>query len=460
MSLPFNRLVGKDCPLPKLPKTFPLEIDNALSMGIDLGIGSCGLALVSPSEESPRIRGFEWMPAHIRFMGVRAFDVPETKEKTGPKLKNPERRQARLLRRTTARRALRMKLIRSLLISENVLPQDYSKDSSEWRKRHETAKPWQWRLDALERKLDPWEWAAVLIHFAKHRGFRSNRKSDLASKGEAGGVLESSKANHEALSAYRTLGEMFEKDERFEERKRNRDGSYVSLILRGDLIEEIEKLFAAQRGFGSDYAAENFEKEYIAIVQMQKPLQDPVLLLDNCPFEPGKQRGTRHAPSFELSRALQKLNSIVLVDARRNETPLPVHVAREAPDAYKHFIKDFGSTKKFGRRTDSSGKISWKSLRKIFAIPEHLSFRDLSGGGKKERRATRKPRRLTISSTGAEKVALTPPRFSAICSRPNGRKLPKAGTISSFSTKPPSRSRFTKSSMMKMRKRKTPFSRR
>ena len=71
----------------------------------------------------------------------------------------------------------------------------------------------------------------MLIHFAKHRGFRSNRKSDLASKGEKGGTLESSKANHDALAHYRTLGEMFLNDPRFADRKRNRDGSYTAMTV-------------------------------------------------------------------------------------------------------------------------------------------------------------------------------------------------------------------------------------
>lgn len=369
------RLFGPDAPLTKLPPDFPREIDDKLFLGIDLGIGSCGLALVSHGTNLPPIRGFEWLDDHIRFMGVRAFDVPETKEKTGPKLKNPERRQARLVRRGIARRALRVRTVRAKLISQGTLPPGYNKNSTEWAEKHESATPWLWRVDGLSRTLTPWEWAAVLIHFAKHRGFRSNRKSDLASKGEPGGVLESSKENHEALEHYRTLGEMFHKDERFSERKRNRDGSYVSVILREDLIAEIRILFAKQRELGNLHANQDFEREYIAIVQMQKPLQDPAKLLEDCQFEAGEKRGSRHAPSFELSRALQKLNSLVLVDAARNETPLPLH-ADSIPGAYDRFVAEFGLTK----------KISWKSLRKTFAIPEHLSFRDLSGGGKKGRK--------------------------------------------------------------------------
>jgi CRISPR-associated endonuclease Csn1 len=307
------------------------------------------------------------MPDRISFMGVRTFDVPETKEKTGPKLKNPDRRQARLLRRGTARRAQRMRYIRILLKTEGLLPTDYHVDSQEWKKQHELATPWEWRVEALDNKIDPWHWAAILIHFAKHRGFRSNRKSDLASKGEKGGTLESSKANHQALEHYRTLGEMFINDPRFSERKRNRDGAYTAMILRGDLLAEIDELFDKQRTFGNPHASASFQADFIKTLQTQRPLQNPIALLEDCPFENGEKRGTRHSPSFELSRALQKLNTLTLKSPNGKEQTFPEFIKRQ-PMAYQAFISQFGSSK----------KVTWKHLRKIFAIPEDVSFANLS----------------------------------------------------------------------------------
>ncbi len=390
----FHLLVGHGCPLTKLPKTFPSHVDESLTLGIDIGIGSCGLALIHQSEkDKPIIRGFDDMPDRISFMGVRTFDVPETKEKTGPKLKNPERRQARLLRRGTARRAQRMRYIRTLLMAEGLLPADYSVASEEWKTQHETATPWEWRVAALENKLEAWNWAAVLIHFAKHRGFRSNRKSDLASKGEKGGTLESSKANHDALAHYRTLGEMFASDPRFAERKRNRDGSYTAMILRGDLLAEIDELFEKQRAFGNPHASVSFQATYIETLQTQQPLQNPYGLLENCPFERGAERGTRHSPSFELSRALQKLNTLTLRFANGIEQTFPDFIKRE-PSAYAAFISQFGTSK----------KVTWKQLRKIFSIPEAISFANLSIT---QKAATRKPAKKK-DDQAAEKLEAAP----------------------------------------------------
>jgi CRISPR-associated endonuclease Csn1 len=385
-------LVGPERPLTKLPKNFPSQVDESLTLGIDIGIGSCGLALIHQSEiEKPIIRGFSEMPGRISFMGVRTFDVPETKEKTGPKLKNPERRQARLLRRGTARRAQRMRYIRTLLKTEGLLPTDYHVDSQEWKKQHEQATPWEWRVHGLERKLDSWHWAAVLIHFAKHRGFRSNRKSDLVSKGEKGGTLESSKANHDALAHYRTLGDMFFNDPRFAERKRNRDGSYTSMILRGDLLAEIDELFEKQRTFGNPHASPSFQAEYIKTLQTQRPLQDPIALLEDCPFELGEKRGTRHSPSFELSRALQKLNTLTLKSPNGLEQSFS-DFAKCQPAAYAAFISQFGTSK----------KVTWKQLRKIFSIPDDISFANLS--------ITAKPSK----KKGAEKTEAAPKSIATL----------------------------------------------
>ena len=371
-------LVGQDAPLSKLPKSFPKKIDESLSLGIDIGIGSCGTALVHEKlDGKPVIRGFESAPEKIVFMGVRTFDVPETKEQTGPKLKNPERRQKRLLRRVTQRRAKRMRQVRYLFQKQGLLPKDYHPLADDWKLRHEAALPWQWRVEALERALTPWEWGSVLMYFAKHRGFRSNRKSDLESKGKTGGTLESAKANHEALEHYRTLGEMFVSDSRFAERKRNRDGVYTSMIQRADLIKEIEQLFDSQTKCGNAHSTPVLKNAYLEILEFQNPLQDPVSLLDNCPFEPAEKRGCRLSPSFELSRALQKLNAITLTFPGNKRVRLS-DFANAKEGGYAPFLAFFGSKK----------AISWKDLRNLFSIPDDATFDDLSVRRKTSKKPT------------------------------------------------------------------------
>ncbi len=52
-------IVSPKGPLTKLPRTFPSKIDESLFCGLDLGIGSCGQALLSTTKEKRIICGFE-----------------------------------------------------------------------------------------------------------------------------------------------------------------------------------------------------------------------------------------------------------------------------------------------------------------------------------------------------------------------------------------------------------------
>ncbi len=376
-------IVGPDGPLTKLPSTFPNQIDESLFCGLDLGIGSCGQALLSAAENKRTIRGFENLPGQISFLGVRAFDVPEVNDKTGVKLKNPERREKRLVRRTLARRADRMKQVRRFLITSDILPPDYHCLKDEWRQRHEQSTPWQWRLDALARGLTNWEWAVILMHYAKRRGFKSARKGDIASKGSKGGTLDSTRANHEALAVHQTVARMFENDSRFIETvrchdgterqvklKRNKEGNYKSMVLRADLLEEVHAVFAAQRELGNFGASEALESAYLSILNEQKPMQNPIALLGDCPFLPGEKRTTSFAPSFELSRALQRINNITLILADGSKQLLSDYILSSG--GYGSFVADFGK----------NAKISWADLRKRWSIPESIQFKDVREGGR------------------------------------------------------------------------------
>lgn len=368
-------LIGKNAPLTKLPKSFPSQVDDDLFCGIDIGVGSCGVALVSGKEPKHTIRGFEQLPGKITFMGVRAFDLPEEKTQSGILLKNPERRQKRLTRRVLDRRAQRMKAIKSLLVTWKILPYDYDHRKEDWRSRHESATPWRWRVEALSRKLSNWEFAVILIHYAKRRGFKSAKKSDLESKGSEGGTLQSSRANHEALKHYESVADMLLHDPRFAiaqsgkaslvTKQRNRDGEYIAMVTRADVLEEIQKVFAKQRSLGNEIASEEFEKTYLEELNKQRVMQDPITLLGDCPFIPSEKRASVMSPSFEIARALQKLNSIQICSPDHVKTFFSEWILNNG--GYAPFIAEFGK----------KAKITWADLRKIWKLPQSFSFDEL-----------------------------------------------------------------------------------
>lgn len=72
------------------------------------------------------------------------------------------------------------------------------------------------RVQGLDEKLTNRELARVLISFVKKRGYKSNSKSEEATK-EAGLLLNATRENDELMhtKGYRTVAEMYLKDDKF-----------------------------------------------------------------------------------------------------------------------------------------------------------------------------------------------------------------------------------------------------
>ena len=186
-------------------------------IGLDLGIASVGWACVevAVTEKDGKEHA---QPIGLIDCGVRCFAAAE-EPKTGESL-NFARRAARSQRHTIARRASRMREVRKLLLKHGLLTKNefqaaYSqntKDKTFFKKRNRKllnavgvhspaqevlsgslngengyqangekaffANVWQLRVAALHRKLERAEFAAVICHLIKHRGYLSTRKSE------------------------------------------------------------------------------------------------------------------------------------------------------------------------------------------------------------------------------------------------------------------------------------------
>lgn len=132
-------------------------------LGLDLGIASVGWALVLVDDNEH--------PVGLLDCGVRAFERAEV-PKTGDSLALA-RRQARSVRRLIRRRTHRLLRLRRLLKREGILrAEDFNSDGLP----KLPIDAWALRVAGLERKLTNQEWAAVLQHLVKHRGYLSQRK--------------------------------------------------------------------------------------------------------------------------------------------------------------------------------------------------------------------------------------------------------------------------------------------
>ncbi len=168
-------------------------------LGIDLGISSLGWAVVEYDKQDDKNN-------KIVDCGVRLFTAAETpKEKESP---NKARRDARGIRRVIKRRRTRMNEIKNLLISKGLLlKSDLDIENGMFNSAKNRVDVWQLRSDALKRVLDNNELSRVLVHIAKHRGFKfigdEENDEESGKVKKAGAELRNKFQN----AGYRTVGE-------------------------------------------------------------------------------------------------------------------------------------------------------------------------------------------------------------------------------------------------------------
>jgi CRISPR-associated endonuclease Csn1 len=315
---------------------------ESLTLGVDLGIGSCGWALIENADTGG---------GRIVAMGVRCFDVPETAKERTPT--NQIRRQNRLMRRVIKRRRQRMNDIRALFKAHGLLSDSGKKALAAG------FNPWSLRADALDRPLNGQELAVALGHIAKHRGFKSNSKRDRGKNAadESSKMLGAIEKTRERLSGWRTVGEMFARDDAYAVRKRNRDGNFDRSILRDDQESEVRLIFDRQQTMGNAIASRELEREFIDKAFYQRPLQDSDDKVGFCPFEPDERRAARHSAAFELFRLASRLCAL-RIRSFGGERPLTGEEISRA-------MADFGAPRV---------KLTYKRLRSLLNLEDGAHF--------------------------------------------------------------------------------------
>ena len=305
---------------------------TSYTLGLDIGIASVGWCVLGTD--------------HIIDLGVRAFDKAET-AKEGDSL-NLVRRSARLMRRRLRRRAWRLtKLARLLkrqgLIDNNQLfqPQQALQNSL-----------WQLRVNALDRLLTGEEWARIIYHLCKHRGFHwtsraEKKQADSDSKGESGKVKQGLAGTAKLMKekSYRSAAEMVLAE--FPAAQRNKQGNYGKALSRVLLGDELAQLFQKQREFGNPHADATLEQTILGngdrksgLFWAQKPAlagNDLLKMLGKCRFEKTEFRAPKSSFTAERHVWLTRLNNLrIVIDGttrplneqeRRFALPLPYQQA-------------------------------------------------------------------------------------------------------------------------------------
>ena len=283
-------------------------METCYTLGLDIGIASVGWCLLGENR--------------IIDLGVRAFDKAETAKEGDPL--NLARRQARLARHRLAQRAWRLKkLARELkrhgLIDNNrfFLPDNPALTS-----------PWRLRVDGLERLLNRDEWARVIYHLCKHRGFHwisraEEKQAEGDTKSEGGKVKQGLVGTRRLMEekGYRSTAEMVLAE--FPEAQRNKQGEYIKALSRILLGDELKKLFAQQRQYSNQLASVELETVILGngdrksglFWQQKPPLSGADLLnmLGKCTFEKSEYRAPKASFTAERHVWLTRLNNLRIV---------------------------------------------------------------------------------------------------------------------------------------------------
>lgn len=277
------------------------------TLGLDIGIASVGWAVLGGNR--------------IIDLGVRCFDKAET-AKEGESL-NKVRRDARLLRRRLRRRAWRLTKL-SRLLARHGLILDAHFFKQPLARNESLPNLWRLRVDALDRQLNNHEWARVIYHLCKHRGFHWLSKAEEAKadddKKEGGKVKQGLASTKRLLQekGYRTAAEMILSE--YPEAQRNKQGDYSKALSRLVLEDEFKLLFEKQRALGNPHASMELETAVLGNGDRKSGLfweRKPALsgesllkMLGKCTFEKHEYRAPKASFSAERHVWLTRLNNL------------------------------------------------------------------------------------------------------------------------------------------------------
>ncbi len=290
--------------------------------GFDIGIASIGWSVLNfDNEKFDPITG-EIQDGEIKGIGVRCFSGAEN-PKDGSSLAEP-RRLKRLSRRSCRRKARRMQDLKNTFIEEGLIAHEELKTLYTKKGNKDV---WNLRVDALDRPLSKEELVRVLTHLAKHRGFKSYRKSAEKQDKEMGAVLKAIEENRTSGIKARTLAELIvlksqngSKRNRVQKNQKNGTiqivATYQNSIPREEIKKEINLIYEKQKEnyFSKSLydkivgSGEDTNPKTAGIIFRHRDIQGIGDMVGFCPFEKEEKRAPKEAPSAELFVALSKIN--------------------------------------------------------------------------------------------------------------------------------------------------------
>ncbi len=350
-------------------------------LGLDIGVGSIGWGLVKITEEEycdekddgTIDKKHRITDGTIIDTGVRAFQIPQDRQKKSLAL---QRGTARRSRRTTRRKAQRLKLLIKLAKEFNLIDNNFYRDEILKPKKGDKECDWDiWfiRKKALEEELSDAELFRVLYHIAKHRGFYFHTKSEEIQeedkKSETGEVKKGLVRIRKKLEdgGWETVGQMFceefKQTNKENKRKRNAQDKYGNSIHRSLLKEEIEKIFEKQQKLGNNKTKEELKKRYIdEILMYEEGIDENKLrkMMSHCEFT-GDLCAPKESYTAERFILFNRLNTLELVDTQDKDRHL--------------LLDDDKQRKKIEALAYKNSKVTFAQIRTELELQDNLHIR-------------------------------------------------------------------------------------
>ncbi len=269
------------------------------SLGLDIGVASIGWGIINLDQENNL--------THIVDTGVV---VVENMEDKNGNLANGSRRDDRGARRTVRRRQNRIKRIKKLCSEELKI----SNLDNIYLSNNQSV--YKLKVNGLNQKLTVEQLSIVLIHYAKHRGFKSNRKDEVTK--EDGIVLEAIAKNNQRRGK-RFISELI-LDELDGINKVKNSEEYRYSFTRDQFQEEIKYLLDIQ--IKHKLITEEFKKAYLEIWSSQRDFSEgPGQIQEGqneyavnygsvfgfCTFEPKELRAPKKCITQQVNTGLTRL---------------------------------------------------------------------------------------------------------------------------------------------------------
>jgi CRISPR-associated endonuclease Csn1 len=291
-------------------------------LGLDLGPTSIGWAAVK-TDEKGRFESFflikdgaQTYPA----IGARIFPAGVEKLNQGKneQSKNKKRREKRSTRRRLRRaRARRLELINLLsahgLIKETVIETLQQKD------------PYELRVKALSDKVELEDLARIFLHFAKRRGFKSNRKQPEEKDAKASDMKKARDRLNVELNG-KTPGQFWHEKLKNNPLQaiRNRRNNYQWIAQRHHYQDELARIWKMQSTYYPDVFTHSFyqklEKLLFDQIHFELSNTKKRKIIGTCSLIPGKIRCGYSDRIAQKFRMLQKINDILIQDSGKERS--------------------------------------------------------------------------------------------------------------------------------------------